>query len=335
MIIESGKLLKYLFIINPKSGKGKAEKTLVPLVEDYFNKNKGNYEIILTSKIREATDIAKTEALKGGKLRIYACGGDGTLFDVVNGIANMPSVEVGAIPCGSGNDFIKTFGDARDFFDIEGQVKGSSFPIDLIKANEFYSINVCSVGMDAEVANHKNNMKILSGSAAYTAAVFKSLLFNIKNRFTITVDGLSRPEKDYLFAVAANARYYGGSYMPAPDASPNDGLIDCVFINSVSRLKIISLLSAYKKGKHVNMPEICETVRAKSMTVESTAPLNLNVDGEIFAADKSVEFFVVPKGVRFILPSTCAVKLKDEKSDAVSLPGVFGTAPACELDVRG
>ncbi|OJU15413.1 MAG: hypothetical protein BGN88_07865, partial [Clostridiales bacterium 43-6] len=222
--------MRYLFVVNPVAGKGDGVSKIVPLVERYFKDKGGNYAVVVTKTAHEATYIVRTECKKGDAIRVYACGGDGTLFDVVAGAIGYPNAEVGVLPCGSGNDFIKTFG-IVDFLDMDGQIKGSAFPMDLIQCNDRYSINVCSTGLDAEVVSHKNRLKFLSkisGSFAYYVALFISFLFNIKNNFEITIEDEKPIKGNFLFAVAANGRYYGGGFLPAPNASPHDGLMNCV-----------------------------------------------------------------------------------------------------------
>ena len=92
--------------------------------------------------------MRKTAAESSERLRFYACGGDGTLGEVVNGAAGQVNAEVGLIPIGTGNDFVRNFADAGDFFDIEAQVMGEARAIDLIKCNDRYGINVVNVGFD-------------------------------------------------------------------------------------------------------------------------------------------------------------------------------------------
>ena len=268
-------------------------------------------------------------------MRIFACGGDGTLFDVVNGVYGWPNVEVGCIPTGSGNDYIKNFGSKNDFLNIKEQIKGSGIPVDITSCNgEYYSINIASAGFDAEVCCHKNKMKKLSrlsGKLSYNAAIFKALMFNIKNPLKITIDGNKIPKTNYLFVLAANGKYYGSSFMPAPDAAPNDGLLEAVTIKSVPRLKILSLLSAYKKGTHVGLTDICTVKKAETLCVESDREFSINLDGEVFKYKKA-EFVVLPNALKFILPSHITVK--NDKIKQPAFPVILKPLKAAKTECK-
>ncbi|MBQ2676773.1 MAG: diacylglycerol kinase family lipid kinase [Clostridia bacterium] len=301
--------MKHIFIINPIAGNKKADN-VIPKIESYFKTHGGSYEIVFSEYAHHATDIAREFCKTGEQLRIYACGGDGTLFDVLNGAVGYDNAEVGVIPCGSGNDFLKTYSDFDSFYDIAGQVNGSSVPTDLIKFEDKYSINICSMGLDAEVVNHKNHMRFLtkiSGSFAYTFSVFTAFLFNIRNRFTVTVDDEEPIKGDFLFTVAANGKFYGGGYMPAPDASTTDGLMDVVLIKTVSRLRILTLLGKYRRGEHIHITDLCKIKLAKKLVVEGEKEMSVNLDGEIFRRNKAV-FEIVEDAVKFIVPSVVTVK---------------------------
>lgn len=305
--------MRHIFVINPVAGKGKAEK-LIPEIKKCFNKTNQCYNVVQTEYAHHATEIVKQEALKGGNVRFYACGGDGTLFDVVNGAVGFANVEVGAIPCGSGNDFIKSFGSKEEFLNIKGQIYGSAIPVDLIKYQDKYSINICSMGMDAEVVNYKNNnkwLKKINGSVAYVFSLFIAFVFKIKNKFTITIDNHEPLSGTYLFAIAANGKYYGGGFKPAPDALVNDSLLDVVLVKAVSRFKIVKLLSKFRKGTHVNLSEVCSVHRAHRLMVESDREMSVNMDGEIFRHKQAV-FEVVKNGVKFIVPNVITVKTEED-----------------------
>ena len=167
--------------------------------------------------------------------------------------------------------------------------------------------------MDAEVVNHKSRRKLLSrisGPLAYNVSVFTAFIFNLKNRFRVCADGEEFFSGDCALCSAANGKYYGGVFKPAPDAVMNDGLIDLTVIESVSHLSVLKLLSKYKKGLHTNLP-ICHIKRCRKVSIECDKEMSVNLDGELFRRKKA-EFELIPDKLKFILPAV-AVTDKDIK----------------------
>ncbi|HCC34307.1 MAG TPA: hypothetical protein DEQ02_01215 [Ruminococcaceae bacterium] len=322
--------MRHIFIVNPTAGKKNLYKRIVGEIQLYFLENAGSHRVYITEHPKHGQELARDEAARGGDVRIYSVGGDGSLHDVINGSFGWPNVEVGVIPVGSGNDFVEYFHDTSRFFDIEGQVKGSSIDIDLIKLGDNYSINQCCMGMDAEVAANMYRFKslpLVSGSLSYILALFYGFFKNINNHFTVQIDDAEPIEMDFLFAIAANASHYGGGFKSAPDARINDGLIDCVLIKSMSRLKILRLLSAYRKGKLVNMPEICRVIKGTRMTVRSEREATVAMDGEI-SRHKYAQFELIKRGARLILPRY--VTAKDPKK-AKPDPAIVLPTASCDM----
>lgn len=300
--------MKNIFIINPRAGKSSAVKRLTGAIEAFFQDHKDTYEIHITQSQGDGTRIAQALAKRGEPLRIFACGGDGTACDVLNGIAGYDHVAMGVIPCGTGNDFLKYFEHAERFSCLEDQLNGSECKLDAIRAGERYCLNQATVGLDAMVCAHKDKfsrLPFVGGQFAYVLALLYCFFFAIKNRFRVQVDGNPPAEREYLLAVAANGRYYGGGFQSAPKALVNDGLLECITIDSVSRFRILSLLRRYSQGKHLTLP-ICTYLRGKTMTVQADKETVINLDGEVYFSH-GVTFEVVPDFVRFILPRGCAL----------------------------
>lgn len=308
--------MRYVFIINPISGKGSALQKLLPKIEDYFKDKDLDYTVYTTSYQREGVEIAKKEASKGDKVRIFACGGDGTSFDVLNGIAGFENAELSVMPGGSGNDLLRHFGGAENFCDINELINAESYPLDLIKVGDWYSINVCSMGLDAEICKAKDRYlkwKFVSGEAAYKIACIHCFLNKTKNRFKITDDKGNVQQGNFLFAIGANGSFYGGGFNAAPTAVINDGFIDYITIKTVSKIRFIKLLGIYRKGKHIGL-DICTHKRVKKMTVECESDATVNMDGEIITARK-IDFEVIPNAIRFVLPKKCAQKYLSTKTE--------------------
>ena len=306
-----------LFIVNPKAGKRNFIMNLIKDIEAYFASHKDDtYEIKVCEHREETTSYAKCEAQKGKEVRIFACGGDGTTNNVLNGIAGYPNVQLGIIPKGTGNDFLKTFGDVSPFYSIEKQMNGSVIKIDAIKAGDYYALNQASMGMDAAVCYHKDRLghiPFVKGKGAYIVALLYTFLFSLNHYLTVQIGDDEPVSSKYLFAIGANGRYCGGGFNSAPKALVSDGILDCLSVKSVSRFRILSLLSKYANGKHINLP-ICTYKKAEKITIKAEKPTYVNLDGEVVMAEE-ITFSVIPNFINFIVPDLCvSPNFNDKKS---------------------
>ncbi len=300
--------MKHIFIINPVAGKGKAVATIEGKINDVCRKLGVDYEIYITEAAGAALKYTKKRASSGEELRFYACGGDGTLYEVVNGAFGFPNAQVAVIPLGSGNDFIRLFGTKEDFLALENVINGVPTSLDVIKCGEQIAINQCSMGLDAEVCARQANFKkipFMPGEAAYYAASLYSLMTKVKNKFTISIDDGEPFTQNCLFCLGGNSRWYGGGFKGAPLAIPNDGLLDFIIVESnMSRLKLLTLLNPYKAGEHLDW-DITKFVRGKKITIHCDTPAAVNVDGECqFVTDSSFE--IIENGIVFVVPQNSA-----------------------------
>lgn len=296
--------MRYLFFINPKAGKGKLQEKIINEINAYFKNNGGDYRIIVTEYRGQATEIAAREAQTGDSIRMFACGGEGTCFEILNGTMGYSNVSIGVIPCGSANDFLKFFGDSEEFFDIAAQIEGKTVEMDVIKAGEYYCLNNCSVGMDAMVARDMKIFKgwpLVSGALAYNLAIVKVFCQKIGITADISVDDGEFQKSDCLFAVVANAPYYGGGYKAAPDAVPHDGALDFTKVDLISRFKILRFLGRYKKGDIKGL-SFCTLKGCESMEFRSQKPIPVNLDGEIIES-RGMRFQLIKQGVSFVVPA--------------------------------
>lgn len=298
--------MKHLFIVNPVCGKGlDCQKFSESITQTMSAMGIENYEIYITSAPMDGYEHAKKEVEKGAHIRVYACGGDGTLYEVVNACACHENAEVAAIPLGSGNDFIRIFGDKEKLRSIADHVNGTVMDFDLIKCGDRYAINQCSMGLDAEVCAKQSDFKrlpFLSGEAAYTAALLYCFIGRMKSRFTIQIDDGEPFTSDVLFCVAGNSRWYGGGYMAAPKALTYDGLLDFIIVKKdCTRLKLLSLINPYKKGKHLDWERTIFR-KGKKIHITSEKPAAMNVDGETEYVTECT-FEIIEKGIKFAVPS--------------------------------
>lgn len=294
--------MRDVFIINPAAGKEDNTKELTLAIREVYG---DDCKILITTGEGDALKKAKAEAEKGDDVRIFACGGDGTSFEVLNGIVGYENAAIGVIPIGSANDFIKYFGfDSKPrFLDIKKQKNGKLLSIDLIKAGDKYCMNQCCAGLDAQVADFMKGFKrlpLVSGPMAYNLAVVKAFLGKIGINMKVITDGKIFKEGSVLFAVCANAPVYGGGYISAPKAVLNDGQLDCVTIDTVKKLQVPGLLPKYKSGQHEKL-DVCTYGRCESFEFQADVEIPVSLDGEIIHT-KSFKCEIVKNGINFVLP---------------------------------
>lgn len=302
--------MRYVFYVNPAAGKGDSQEGIINSIKNYFADKTEEFKIHITKAIGDAKAQARREAETGDDIRMFACGGEGTVFEVLNGVVGHKNVELGVIPCGSANDFLKFFNSRDEFLDISQQIDGEAVEMDLIKAGDNYCLNGCSVGMDAVVARDMSIFKkwpAVSGSLAYNLAIVKTFLGKLGITADISVDGEAPQHKNCLFAVIANAPYYGGGFKGAPDAVPYDNKLDFTLVDNISKLKILKFLGLYKKGTHKDL-DCCTLKNCSSMEFTAEKPIPVNLDGEIIET-KSMRFEIVKNAVRFVIPVGVKTKL--------------------------
>lgn len=301
------------FIINPTAGKGSKQSTLINKIHNVCEDMNINYTIHVSEYSGHATKITKSICNKNVNARIYSCGGDGTLGEVCMGMGTgvMHNIELGCIPCGSGNDFIRNFSDV-DFYNINKQICGTSKQIDMmevsINGKNIYSINAVSVGFDSEVGMRMSkykNIPFISGSMSYILAIIFSLTKLRGLNIDIELDG-HLIEGCYLLCMCGNGGFYGGGFHGAPLARLDDGLLDIVTVNDISIVKIPKLIGLYQKGAHrdKDMPElknIISSYKSSNLTIKSDNILPITVDGEGFYS-KEISIKIIPNALRFILP---------------------------------
>jgi len=308
--------MRHVFILNPVAGKNRMALEIRGKIDAYFSNHPSlEYAVYLTKCKGDATRIAAEECSAGDDVRLYACGGDGTLLEVANGIpAGTPNTELAVIPCGSGNDYVRLFGGKERFLDIADVIEGSAIPVDAVGCGDMLSLNIAAIGMDAAVADKMlkyKNLPGVNGSMAYNLAIADVFFHPIGDDMEIIIDGEDGPiyrEGRYLMTVAANGRYYGGGYMGAPNAEVDDGLLDFTLVKSVPKLQIPLIIGKYKSGRHDELACV-EHLRGYGMRVKSAKPAVCTVDGECFSAD-SIEFKIVPQAFNFVLPASVVSERK-------------------------
>jgi len=275
--------MKKVFIVNPASGNGKAGE-IANEIKNVLDKDGDEYEMHYTNAPREAIDIAMKYNKKKERYLIYSVGGDGTLFEVVNGIYNSNNV-LGIIPAGTGNDFVKTINNDDEITYV-----------DLCRMNDYYFINIASVGIDAEIANNKSRMKEhrIPKSMQYGASIVDTFFKFKPIHVKATIDDIVY-DQDITILAICNGKYYGGGFGIAPNASYNDGKFDIYLADSVKKLQIPGLLLKVIKGTHEESKYV-HKLSSNKVIIHSDTNLNCNLDGEIFSLN-DMEFEVMDKQI--------------------------------------
>ncbi len=298
--------MTHLFIINPTAGKKSRADDIRAQIDALKLQN---VKIALTRSADEAGEVIRSACRSGEPLRIYACGGDGTLRAVLEAAYPFPQVEVGVLPTGSGNDFIRSFPQysLADFRDVGRLTQGASIPLDLLRVGERISANIVSAGYDSAVAENMvafKRLPFVSGTLAYKISLIYCLLHKRTHRFTLTADGLpvEDPDDRYTFALAANGRFYGGGFEAAPYADLSDEWIDFIRIPRVSIPTFFKFIRIFKRGEHLEKMPIARFSHCRRLKISADRPISLNLDGEILPI-RDPEIEILPAAVRFILPA--------------------------------
>ena len=300
--------MKHIFVINPTAGKTDVSVTLVPRIHTLFAGWEKEVEIHLTTCVGDATRFVRERcaAAGGERLRFYSCGGDGTMNEILQGLAGCPDAALGVIPCGSGNDFVRSF-PGYDFTDLEAQIAGEEHLIDLLRFNGTWSANMCSAGLDSDVCKNMIRYKRLpfvTGSGAYILALIAAFFSPMGKKAHFVLDDGRTFDENVLIMVMSNGGFYGGGWNGAPKFNVEDGLMDLCIVRKISRPRILKVIGKYQKGRHVDDPTMADCVvytRCRSLTIDFEQPTTLNADGEV-SESTHVEAHMAPLALPLILP---------------------------------
>ena len=287
--------MKHLFIINPCAGKEDSTSAITQRVEAYASSHPDfDYQIYVTQSPGDATRWVSQWCNEhpAQEARFYACGGDGTLNEVVSGAIGHTSVQVSCYASGSGNDYIKYYGTLEDFNDLERLVNGTPHAVDVMKVNNRYSINICNFGFDAMVCKVGNDVRrkpIIGGKHSYTTGIIRSIFTSRSNYVRMTVDGQPFFDGHMLLCTLGNGRYNGGKYMCAPLSKNDDGLLEVNLFKRMSLIKFASLIDDYSRGTHINRPDVKRLMlyrQATTVEMASPDPFWLVIDGEMLHSNR-------------------------------------------------
>ncbi len=266
-----------LFIVNPASNGGKAEQ-VGDRVISYLSKTGTNLERIDTHGPGHALREAK-EAVKEGVGRIIVCGGDGTVHEVANALAETDAV-LGIIPAGRGNDLARAAGIPPDpIAAAETALSITARRFDLGKVAGRYFGTIATLGFDSEVSRAAQNISLpLTGRTLYIYAILRTLISYRASQIRLEGD-FGVVEGKFFLVATGNSPEYGGGIRILPQAVSDDGTLDICVIRDLSRIRVLFLLRRAINGLHTDHPKV-QMLRSKSLQIETDTPMWIYGDGE-------------------------------------------------------
>lgn len=294
----------YYFVINARTD------LLAAMGGDFIDKIKSltvPHAIYYTQGVGDATRFVRIycDLHKGEEVCFVACGGSGTLAEVASGVVGFTNKRIAFLAFGSANDFCKHYPD-RDFTSIEALLEGSERQMDILKANNFYSINVANAGFDSMVqyVAGQNIAKGMDPVKAYRKSTLRCMLMHRINKIKVTADGKPINKRYIMLCIMGNASWYGDQYHCAPKAVVDDGLIDVVVFKICSIMTFLYILKHFLKGTHLDDPRSKKHItylRAKHVELDCKDLIYLCLDGELIPS-AHFDVDVLPKAITMILP---------------------------------
>lgn len=300
---------KTLLILNPAAGKGKGKKSFDAVLSALSEKFK-NMEVMKSEYPGHIVEISKN-AVKDDCQRIISIGGDGTPFEIINGIyadgKSEQEIELGMIPTGTGNSFIRDFDDAFPEKWINHVLNGRTRNIDMVEFTYFkhekevknYFINIQGIGLIADILKLTNEKLKFLGTLGYSMAVLIRLFKGMNNRMKVTVDDQTFELRNSALVIS-NSKYTGGEMKIAPMADTGDGKVDMIVFNEVNRRDIINIFANVFKGKHVNHPRV-KVFKGSEIEIDAEPQQLLMADGELLG-ETPMKLKVLPGELKILAP---------------------------------
>ncbi|MEI6613543.1 MAG: diacylglycerol kinase family protein [Chrysiogenales bacterium] len=281
--------LKTMLVLNPYAGNGKGQQAFTAIQELLGGRFK-KIDVRISEYAGHAFQIGH-EAASQGYERILTVGGDGTPFEIVNGLyadgRPRQSVELGMIPAGTGNSFLRDFSVISWRQAVENILNGRRRQVDLVEISyqrdqkeiKQYYLNILGVGLIADILKLTNEKLKGFGSLGYSLAVLLRLTSGMHNRMQLTIDGKKMEIHDSAMVIS-NSKFTGGKMKIAPMADTQDGKVDVIIFQGVNRRDILNIFSRVFKGTHVDHPKV-KTFRATEIAIDSCPQELLMADGEL------------------------------------------------------
>jgi len=296
----------FLAVVNPAAGGGRCRK-LVPAALDRLRAGGIKLDVVETTGPEQGTQLAR-EAYGRGYRKFIAVGGDGTSYEIVNGLfprrdSDEP-VTLAFLPLGTGNSFLREFTDRGVEYAIEAILARRSQPCDVLRLRHtqgvLHYINLLSMGFAADVATLRARRFSGWGELGYQSSIFITLARFRRRPFPLRVDGEGEIDRrPCLFLTFNNSKFTGGTMMIAPKAEVNDGLIEYVRWGPIGRLGLIRNLPTLYDGTHIHHP-LAERREAKRIDFHLDAPVDVMVDGEVLTLQCET-LDVLPSALRVVV----------------------------------
>ncbi len=304
--------MKFLFIINPISFRTRGEQeSFTSEVENYFKDKNSTYLIHVSRFPRDAIGVIRKYVKSSNEtVRVFAVGGDGILFDCLNGVIGLPNAELGAIPYGAANDFVRAFGENKlDIFrDITMQAEAGTVLTDAISCGSNYAINFCTVGWESTAITNSIKLRKKIKSRRLITLIYRiSGVFSAGDKtithqyYDLLIDGVNYSGR-YGTINISNGPCYGNKSVAVPLAMPNDREIDIMLFKSTYALRALLIMMDYLNGKYYKYPKDFTYLRGKKIEIRSESPLLIDLDGETFY-DTNINIEVVPEAIKFVAPN--------------------------------
>ena len=276
----------YLAIVNPAAGGGRCRKLVGPALER-LRAGGLKIETAETSAPEQAIRLAR-DAYAGGYRKFIAVGGDGTSYEIVNGLFPLPqpgeTPTLGFLPLGTGNSFLRDFTEAGVEGAMEALLSGRTRPCDVLRmkhrTDTIHYINLLSVGFAADVNEMRAHRFAKYGEAGYFLSIFTQLVRLTRRPFPLRIDGNGELDRRRcLFLTFNNSKFTGGTMMIAPKAQVDDGLIEYVRWGPIGRLGLLRNLSTLYTGEHIHHP-LAERHAVQRIDFALDGPVDVMVDGE-------------------------------------------------------
>jgi diacylglycerol kinase (ATP) len=299
-----------IVIVNPSSANGSTGEAWPQIASD-LRSQFGPFRVVFTKHRGDASSLASEAARKGAKL-IIACGGDGTISEVANGILSSgKDVELGILPSGTGGDFRRTLEIPSRTRDAARILRtGRTARIDVGRVSYVdhngndatrYFVGVASCGMSTKVIE-----RVKADSASFASALLKTAMRNESVRLVVQLDDSHERHLVVSNLCIANARYFGGGMKIAPDAKLTDGKFDVVGVGDLSAVKIFTSAPRVYTGSHLSMPEVSHALARKIIVkpADRAAEVALEVDGEL-PGKLPATFQIIPEALRVRINDHC------------------------------
>jgi len=317
--------MKHLFIINPVA-RG-VENHLADIRAEidscFVHYPWLSYDIHVTRWQRDAVGFIRNYCQKDpGLVRIYAVGGGGVLYEVINGAMGLPNVQVAyyARDRESGHAFIRSLGETLLFESVSDLIFAETKQVDLIRCNDKYALSFSMLGVEA-MANVVgeglfSRYRIVPSDAYY----FSAVMFNIfrsgnEQNYRILLDDETALEGKFLSALIANQPCHGRTFCPGIDASPDDGMLDLYLSRQMPRVKALKIMNDYLYGRYKKWPEYIQHYRFRKMNFKSDDLIAVSLDGEFFY-QKELEYEIIPGALDFVCPKGVVELNKETGEDA-------------------